>query len=142
MSLFPFLQEVVSDFNEGVVWPHRMRFLKLLWQRVLAVNMEVATYARYSGIGLPTTDAECVISLSDDRIAILGHHAQITRLQIEVNLLRSAGLEMNAMKSAESNAGRALFIREFEIKLHYFVSRDVAGVGDGRVSTEWLSCRQ
>jgi hypothetical protein len=77
-----------------------------------------------------------------NRIAILGHHAQITRLQIEVNLLRSAGLEMNALKSAKSDAGRALFIREFEIKLHYFVSRDVAGVGDGRVSTEWLSCRQ
>lgn len=103
--VFPFLQEVVSDFNEGVVWPHRMRFLKLLWQRVLAVNMEVATYARYSGIGLPTTDAECVIPLSDDRIAILGHHAQIARLQIEVNLLRSAGLEMNALKSAKSTRG-------------------------------------
>jgi hypothetical protein len=59
----------------------------------------------YSGIGLPTTDAEGVIPLSDDRIAILGHHAQITRLQIEVNLLRSAGLEMNALKSAKSTRG-------------------------------------
>ena len=82
-----------------------MRFLKLLWQRVLALNMEVITYARYSSIGLPTTDAECVIPLDDDRIAILGHHAQIARLQIEVNLLRSAGLEMNALKSAKSTRG-------------------------------------
>ena len=70
--------------------------------------MEVSSRTRRSGIGLASTDADRVVPLRDDWIAILSHHAQIARLQLEMNLLACAWIEMNAFKSAQSDARRTL----------------------------------
>ena len=101
--------------------------------------MEFAGATRRSGIGLSAADADRVVPLRDDRIAILGHHAQITRLQIEVNLLACAWFEMNALKSAQSDARRALHGRKLEIELHDLVSRYVSGIGHRDISANGLS---
>jgi len=47
----------------------------LFGQGKLAVNVEVSRHTWRSGIGLATTNADAVVPLSDDGIAILGHHA-------------------------------------------------------------------
>ena len=52
---------------------------KLFRQGVLAVNVEVAGHTWPSGVRLTSADADGVIPLSDNRIAILSHHAQVAR---------------------------------------------------------------
>ena len=101
--------------------------------------MELSGNYWRSCVRLASADADRVIALSDDRISILGHHAQIAVLQFEVNLLARAGFEMNALKSAESDAGRTLHGRELEIELHNLISRDLAGVGHRHIGANRLS---
>ena len=108
-------------------------------QCVLAIDMEMTADAWRSGIGLASADADRVVPLRDDRIAVLRHHAQITRLQIEMNLLACAGVEMNALKSTQSDARRSFDLRELEIELHDLVSRNLAGIGHRHISAEGLS---
>ena len=70
----------------------RSNQLKLLRQCILSIHMEFAGDTRRSGIGLTSADADRVIPLRNDRVAILRDHAKITRRQIEVNFLAGAGL--------------------------------------------------
>ena len=88
---------------------------------------------------LASTDADGVITLRDDRIAILGHHAQIAVLQVEVNLLARARFQMNALESAESDLRRTLDGRELEIELDDLISRDLARVGYCHIGADRLS---
>ena len=85
-----------------IMQPVSSRVHILFGQCILAIDVEVAGRNGRSGVGLATADADRVIPLRDDRIAILRHHAQIARLQIEVNFLACAGIEMNALKSTQS----------------------------------------
>jgi hypothetical protein len=101
--------------------------------------MKFAGEARRSGIGLTSADTDCIVSLRDDRVAILSYHAQVTWRQIEVHLLCGSGFEVNALKSAESDARRALFRRKLEIELHDLVSRYVPGIGHRGIRAEGLS---
>src|ERR1039458_9809823 len=93
-----------------------------------------------SGVRLASTDADRVITLSNDGISILSHHAQIAVLKLEVNLLARTRFEMNPLKSAKSDLRGALHIRELEIDLHDFISRDLAGVGDRYIGADRLPC--
>ena len=76
-----------------------------------------------SGIWLTTADADAVVSAGDDGMAVLGHHAQAAVLQLEVNLLACARIEMNALESAESDLGRTRDQWELQIKLHDLIAR-------------------
>ena len=49
-------------------------------------------------------------------------HAQVARLQIEVDRLRCAGFEMDALEPAQGAQRSALDIREAEVELGYFVA--------------------
>src|SRR5579863_6172190 len=97
-----------------------MSFSPLLFgQCILAVNVEVAGRNGRRRVWLATADADGVIALSNDGIAILRHHLKITRLQIKVHFLAGARFEMDALKSTQSDMRRTLDRRKVEIELHY-----------------------
>ena len=79
--------------------------------------MKAPANSRRTRVGLAASNADRVITLSDDWIPLLGHHTQIAALQLEMNLLARARFEMNALESAKSDKGSTLHCREFEIDL-------------------------
>src|SRR5580704_2370113 len=86
-----------------------MNFSPLLFgQCILAVNVKVAGRNRRRCVWLATADADGVIALSNDGIAILHHHLKIARLQIEMHFLACARIEMNALEAAQSDARRTI----------------------------------
>src|SRR5580658_5762852 len=72
----------------------------LFGQCILAVNVEVASRNGRCCLGLPSADADRVITLRNDRISFLRNHAEVARLQIEVHFLACARFEMDALKAA------------------------------------------
>ena len=80
--------------------------LGLLGQSNLAIQMKVACLARRSGIWLAAADRDGVAAASDHRVPAVGNHAEITILQLEVNLAALAGIEMNALKTAQGDSWR------------------------------------
>src|SRR5580698_193369 len=111
----------------------------LLGQCILAVNVEVASRNRGCCVGLTTADADRVIALSNDWIAIFRDHAQIARFQVEMDLLTRAWIEMNARKSSQGYFGCTFDWRELEIELHNFISGEAAGVRNRYVRANRLS---
>src|SRR6185503_3896631 len=79
--------------------------LLLFRQCVLAVNVEMASDNGRAGIRLTATDADGVVPRSNDRIAVLGHHTQVAIPQLEMNFPACTWIEMNSLKSSESNKG-------------------------------------
>ena len=98
---------------------------KSIWPSIW--NFPVTPGAPVSGWPPPMLTG--VVARGDDRITILGDHSQVAVLQLEMNLLARARFEMNTLEAAQSDAGRALDVRELEIDLHDLISRDLAGVG-------------
>ena len=90
----------------------------------------MAADTRRSRFRLTSSDGDGVITLSDDRISFLSYHAQIARLQLEVNLLACAGIKMNALEAAKSDARRAFNGGKLEVELDDLISRHLAGVRD------------
>src|SRR5580658_5336675 len=111
----------------------------LFGQCILAVNVEVASRNRRCCLGLTSADADGVITLRNDRIAIFRDHAQIARLQVEMDLLARAQFEMDASKAAQSNARSSLDLGELEIELHHLITRGLANIGDRDIGAEGLS---
>ncbi len=70
--------------------------------------MEMTADVWCTGIGLSSANADRVIPLRDDWIAILGHHTQIARLQLEMDMLACTSFEMDALKPTQSDARRSL----------------------------------
>src|ERR1700675_918176 len=62
----------------------------LLGQCILPVDVKVSGRDRCRCAGLTTADANGVIALSNDGIAIIRHHLKITWLQIEMDFLAGA----------------------------------------------------
>src|SRR5580692_8565997 len=89
----------------------------LLRQCILPINVEVSSRNGCCGIGLTSADTDRVIPLRDDGIAILRHHLKIARLQIKMDLLAGARIEMNALKATQSDMRRTLDRRKREIEL-------------------------
>jgi hypothetical protein len=96
--------------------------------------MEMTADDWCSGTGLAATDTDRVIPLRDDWIAVLGHHTQITRLQLEMDMLACTSFEMDALEPTQSDARGLLKVGEFEIKLHNLVSRCFASIGNRHIS--------
>ena len=92
-----------------------------------------------SGIWLAATDADGVVTSGNDRVAIFSDHDQIAVLQVEVDLLARAWLQMNSLESAQSDLRRTLDIGELEIDLDGLISRNFAGVGYCDVGGDRLS---
>src|SRR5438067_1538893 len=109
-----------------------------LGQGDLAVDLEVSGNHRCTGIRLPSADADCVIALSNDRGAILGHHAQVTIFQFKMNFLAGARFEMDTLESAQGEERRTFHGRKFEIDLDDLVASDFAGVSNLHLDAEWL----
>ena len=97
--------------------------------------MEMPGGAWRSSIGLAAADADGVVPLSDDRIAIFRYHPQIARLELEMEQLTRAGFEMDALKSSQSDAWGSLDFRKIEIKLYNLISREPASIRDGHVGS-------
>ena len=112
---------------------------RLFRQGELAIDFEVAADRRRSGVGLAATDADGVLTTGNDGIPIFGDHDQIAILEVEVNLLARARLQMNFLESAESDLRRTLHCRELEIDLYGLISRDLACVGYGDIGGDRLS---
>src|SRR5215831_19736651 len=64
-----------------------------------AGDTEVAGDTRRSGIWLAAADTDGVITVGDDRMALVGHHAQVSVLELKMNLLTCARFEMDALES-------------------------------------------
>ena len=62
--------------------------------------MEMPSDRPRCSVRLSSAHADGVISASDDRVAVLCHHAQVPVLQLEMDLLTSTGIKVNALKSA------------------------------------------
>src|ERR1700740_3729190 len=108
----------------------------LFRQTDLALHSEVSSYTRRSSFGLPTADANRVVTAGDNRLAVFGHHAQIAVLQLEMNLLACAWIQVNTLKAAESQQGRPFHRGEFQIELHDLVSCHFSSVGDRYVHAD------
>src|SRR6185437_10551175 len=91
-----------------------------------------------SGFRLPATDADGVVSRSDNRIALLSHHTQVSRLQLEMHFLARTRIEMNSFKSSKSNERSTLHFGELEIQLNHFISGDLAGIRNRDISSNRL----
>src|ERR1035441_4427623 len=90
-------------------------------------------------IRLASTNADRVLALSNDWISILGHHAQVTVLQLKVNLLAFARFEMNPLKSAERDLRGALHRGKLEIDLDDLISRNLSRICHRDIRVDWLS---
>ena len=101
--------------------------------------MEMTADVWRTGIGLSSADADRVIPLRDDWIAILRHHAQVARLQLEMDMLACTSFEMDALEPTQSDARGSLDIGKFEIKLDNLVSRCFASIGHRDIGGNGLS---
>src|SRR6185437_12068231 len=90
---------------------------------------------------LSSPDVDGVIALSDDRIALLSDHAEVTPVELEMYLLARTRLQMNALESAKRNPRSSFHRREFEIELDNLIAGELAGVGDGHVGVHGLPGR-
>ena len=80
-----------------------------------------------------------VVSWSNDRIAVLRHHAQVALLQLEMNFLTCTRIEMNSLKSTKSDEGRTLNRREFQVQLNDLIAWDLAGIRHRHIGPNRLS---
>src|SRR6185437_11263195 len=99
----------------------------------------MTSHTRRSRIRLAATYADCIVSRSNDRIAILSHHSQVPLLQFETNLLAGARLKMNSRKSAKGDKGRALNRRELEVQLNNLIAWEASCIGHGYICRNRLS---
>src|SRR5579862_3607561 len=60
-----------------------------------------ARLTRGGGVGLASTDPEDEVAFGDDGGAGLGDDAEVARVESELDFLRGAGVEMDALESAE-----------------------------------------
>src|SRR5271157_5753616 len=111
----------------------------LFRQADLAFNTEVPGGPRRSGIRLAAAEADGVIAACDDRTAVLRHHAQVSTLQLKMNLLACARVEVNALESPESYLRRPVNRREFQIELHDFVPCQLSGIGHCHISSNRIA---
>src|SRR5205823_9658758 len=110
----------------------------LLGQSDLAIHMEVACLARGSGIRLAATDGDGVIAARDYWLPVLRDHAEITILQLKVNLAALAGIEVNALETTEGDSRRTCNGRELHIELHDLVAGELSAIADGHVGCDRL----
>src|ERR1700754_2915564 len=100
----------------------------LFRQCILPLDMKMTTDAGRASIGLGSSDADRVIPLRNDWIAVFRHHSKIAWLQIEMHLLACTLFEVDALKSTQSHTRGALHLRELEIELHDLISRNLARI--------------
>jgi hypothetical protein len=79
----------------------------------LSFDLKLSAHYGSTSVRLPSTDADCVIAFTDDRHSIVGHHPQVAIFEIKMHPPAFARIEMNALKSAQSDARRTLYGREF-----------------------------
>ena len=101
----------------------------LFGQRQLAIDLEVPGDGRRSGIRLSSPDADGVVTSGNDRVTIFSDHDQIAVLQVEVDLLARARLQMNFLESAESDLRRTLDRGELDVDLDGLISCNFPRVG-------------
>ena len=105
----------------------------------MAIDLEVTGDGRRSGIRLAATDADGVVTSGNDRVAIFGDHDQIAVLQVEVDLLARARLQMDFLESAESDLRRTLDRGELDVDLDGLISRNLPRVGYRDIGGDRLS---
>src|SRR5581483_8050748 len=91
-----------------------------------------------ASLGLPSSDADGVDALSDDRIAVFGDHAKVARPKMKVHFLAGACFQVNTLKATKSNARRSLNVRKFEVKLDYLVAAGFTVIHDSHVGVQCL----
>ena len=88
---------------------------------------------------LSATDRQCEFTFRHNGLAGFVHDAQVARLQFEVDFLRSARLQVHALKGTQCFSRRSRKLRKAEIELHDFIPGDLALVGDGRLCDQRLA---
>jgi hypothetical protein len=81
-------------------WFERRR-ARSLWQQDLPIDFEVAAHRGNPGVRLTATNGQRVLSLRNDDVPHIGHHAQVAALQMEFNLLTRTRSEMNTLEPTQ-----------------------------------------
>ena len=81
-----------------------------------------------------------VLALGYDGLASFGDHAQIAGVQVEVEGLGCAGVEVDALEAAQGAERSAGNLGEFEIELGYFIPCFFACVGDCDIEANCVAC--
>src|ERR1035438_7889394 len=118
---------------------HRMSPAILLRKRLRARNLECLSHHWRSRIRLTSADRYGICAFRNDRVARSAHYTQVAIRQHEANLLRLTGLQVNALKAAQSPQGCSGHIWEAEVELSNFVALVLSGIcdphrGDKRIS--------
>src|ERR1035437_4618671 len=103
----------------------------LLRQRLASVYLERCVHRRCSCVRLAAADRDRVTALRNDRIPSLGDHHQVAVLQLKLDLLRLARLEVNSLEAAQSTQRGPGDVGEGEVDLSDLVTLTVSGIGDG-----------
>jgi hypothetical protein len=99
--------------------------------------------SRRSGIRLASPNADGVVTSGNDGVAIFSDHDQIAVLQVEVDFLARARLQMDLLESAESDLRRTLDRRELDVDLDGLISCNFprvgyCDIGVDRFARQWL----
>ena len=70
------------------------------------------------------------MTLGDNNVSAVGDHAQIARLQAELNCLAGGGRQMDALKTAQRANGCTRKVGKFEVQLDDLIALARPGVGD------------
>lgn len=102
--------------NTCLVIANRPARFKLLQQSVMTIDVEVAAHAWRTGVRPSSSDTDGVVTLRNDRIAILRDHVEIARADGSAPFGSRLGRD-ECVETAESNERSSLYRREIEIKL-------------------------
>lgn len=88
---------------------------------------------------LRAADEQRVLSFGDGWIACCGNHAEVARIQLENDFAGLARREVNALKAAQSQQGRALYRGKLQVQFSHFVTRQFSGIRDHHLGSQRIT---
>ena len=69
----------------------------------------------------------------------IGDHAEVARVQLELDLLARSRLQMDALKSAECAPRRTGHVGKLQVQLDDFISGNLSSVRDRDGGMQWIA---
>ena len=73
--------------------------MRLFRQHELSFDLKVPAPRGDSGSGLATSDRDRVLALRHDDVSLVGNHTQVALVEVEVESLTCAGVQMDSLES-------------------------------------------
>ncbi len=74
-----------------------------------------------------------------DDVPQIGDHAEVPRVQLELDLLARSGLQVDALKSAECAPRRTGHVGKLQVELDDFISGNLSSVCDCDGGVQWIT---